>query len=69
MDISDAYEALREAKVWLRGLTRDAADAAESGLVQVSRGQQRPLQGTPVETHPYEHLHYWAAFVLVGDPD
>jgi CHAT domain-containing protein len=63
-------EAIREAKMWLRGLTRDAADAANSELEQVSRGDVRPsLQGTPVATHPYEHPHYWAAFVLVGDPD
>jgi tetratricopeptide (TPR) repeat protein len=62
-------KALREVKMWLRGLTRDAADAAETELQQVSRGQQRPLRGMPVPIHPYEHPHYWAAFVLVGDPD
>ena len=42
---------------------------AESDLEQVSRGDIRPLQRTPVATHPYEHPHFWAAFVLVGDPD
>jgi hypothetical protein len=62
-------EALREAKMWLRGLTSEAADAAASELTQVSRGEERRLQGTPVAYHPYEHPHYWAAFVLVGDPD
>jgi CHAT domain-containing protein len=62
-------EALGEAKKWLRGLTVEEAGVAESKLLQVSRGEPRPLTGTPVATHPYEHPHYWAAFVLVGDPD
>jgi CHAT domain-containing protein len=62
-------EALREAKVWLRGLTTEEAARAESKLPQVSRGEPRPLKGMPVSVHPYEHPHFWAAFVLVGDPD
>jgi tetratricopeptide (TPR) repeat protein len=62
-------EALREAKKWLRELTVDEAGVAESKLLQVSRGDPRPLKGTPVATRPYEHPHFWAAFVLVGDPD
>jgi len=62
-------EALREAKKWLRGLTSEEAGAAESNLPQVSRGDARRLKGAPVPQHPYEHPHFWAAFVLVGDPD
>jgi tetratricopeptide (TPR) repeat protein len=62
-------EALGEAKKWLRGLTIEEAGVAESQLPQVSRGDVRRLKGTPVATHPYEHPHFWAAFVLVGDPD
>jgi tetratricopeptide (TPR) repeat protein len=62
-------EALGEAKKWLRGLTVEEAGVAESKLPQVSRGEPRPLKGTPVSVHPYEHPHFWAAFVLVGDPD
>jgi hypothetical protein len=62
-------EALREAKQWLRRLTRAKADVAEAGLPQVSRGKPRPLKGTPVPQHPYEHPHFWAAFILTGDPD
>ncbi len=62
-------EALREAKVWLRGLTKEAADLAESELKHVSRGEVRRKVGTPLAMHPYEHPHFWAAFVLVGDPD
>jgi CHAT domain-containing protein len=62
-------EALGEAKTWLRGLTSEEAGAAESKLPQVSRGEVRRRVDTPVSIHPYEHPHFWAAFVLVGDPD
>jgi CHAT domain-containing protein len=62
-------EALVEAKKWLRGLTSEEAGAAESNLPQVSRGDVRRRVDTPVPIHPYEHPHFWAAFVLVGDPD
>jgi CHAT domain-containing protein len=62
-------EALGEAKKWLRGLTIEEAGAAESKLPQVSRGDVRRRVDTPVSIHPYEHPHFWAAFVLVGDPD
>jgi tetratricopeptide (TPR) repeat protein len=62
-------EALGEAKKWLRGLTTEEAGVAESKLPPVSRGEPRPLKGAAVEVHPYEHPHFWAAFVLVGDPD
>jgi CHAT domain-containing protein len=62
-------EALREAKMWLRGLTRDEAGAAETSLPPDSRGGLRRIVGPSVAIHPYEHPHFWAAFVLVGDPD
>jgi tetratricopeptide (TPR) repeat protein len=62
-------EALGEAKKWLRGLTSDEAGAAETKLSQASRGDVRRRVDTHVSTHPYEHPHFWAAFVLVGDPD
>jgi CHAT domain-containing protein len=62
-------ESLGEAKRWLRGLTIDEADAAESALQQVSRGASRRRVDKPVTLRPYEHPHFWAAFVLVGDPD
>jgi tetratricopeptide (TPR) repeat protein len=62
-------EALDEAKKWLRSLTSEEAGIAESKLPQVSRGEVRKLKGTPLPVHPYEHPHFWAAFVLVGDPD
>jgi tetratricopeptide (TPR) repeat protein len=62
-------EALREAKTWLQGLTRESANAAESELEHLSRSGLRREPRTPVSEHPYERPHYWAAFVLVGDPD
>jgi CHAT domain-containing protein len=62
-------EALSEAKNWLRGLTSEQAGVAESELPHVARGDVRPLKGKPATQHPYDHPHYWAAFVLVGDPD
>jgi hypothetical protein len=62
-------EALGEAKKWLRALTNEEAGVAESKLPQVSRGDVRPLKGNAATQRPYEHPHYWAAFVLVGDPE
>ena len=73
-------EALSEAKHWLRSLTVDQVDGE---LAALERGEVRPLAkvdgkpaaGGPVSTNksngirPYDHPYYWAAFVLVGDPD
>jgi CHAT domain-containing protein/tetratricopeptide (TPR) repeat protein len=72
-------EALQEAKQWLRSLTVDQVDGA---LAALQRGEVRPLvreKGAPARKEtpalksgtimPYEHPHFWAAFVLVGDPD
>jgi tetratricopeptide (TPR) repeat protein/formylglycine-generating enzyme required for sulfatase activity len=68
-------EALAEAKAWLRGLNRTAAEALAAQLSAGDpRGKgaalRRPVvpQAAP-EEHPYEHPYYWAAFVLIGDPD
>jgi tetratricopeptide (TPR) repeat protein len=62
-------EALREAKMWLRGLTRESVDAATSELNRFSRSGLHREAGKYTGDHPYEHPYYWAAFVLVGDPD
>ncbi len=62
-------EALREAKMWLSGLTIESADKAAAELPQQSRGKVRGRIDGPVSIHPYEHPYFWAAFVLVGDPD
>jgi CHAT domain-containing protein len=73
-------ESLREAKAWLRGLTRDEAATLAANLLRgVERGKGlRPRQKAEVAAalpggagndRPFSHPFYWAAFVLVGDPD
>ncbi len=72
-------EALQEAKRWLRSLTVDQIDGE---LAALPRGDVRPLAkvdgtasvGTATSPNsggkrPYKHPYFWAAFVLVGDPD
>jgi CHAT domain-containing protein len=68
--------ALHEAKQWLRNLSRSEAERETAHL---SAGEVRgsvtplkpvtPLPPVPTGDRPYAHPHYWAAFVLVGDPD
>jgi CHAT domain-containing protein len=69
-------EALREAKSWLRGLSRAEvleASAELSGGVERGKGAKgRPPARIPAgkeSDRPYAAPHYWAAFVLAGDPD
>jgi CHAT domain-containing protein len=71
--------ALAEAKTWLRGLSRQEAVKRTAQLTQgVARGKGRPvlplLPAPPMRAEtkdapPYAHPYYWAAFVLIGDPD
>jgi tetratricopeptide (TPR) repeat protein len=74
--------ALAEAKAWLRGLRRDEAVQQAARLtdgVERAKGRKRLplLPGVPPapaavedkDSRPYAHPHYWAAFVLIGDPD
>jgi hypothetical protein len=73
-------EALREAKSWLRGLRRDevlALTAELSGGAERGKGAKgRPPAGPAAAIsagedtdRPYASPHFWAAFVLTGDPD
>jgi tetratricopeptide (TPR) repeat protein len=73
-------EALREAKVWLRGLRRSevlAMVAEQSGGVERGikakalkpGGQAAEVPSGGDEDRPYASPHFWAAFVLAGDPD
>jgi hypothetical protein len=72
-------EALREAKLWLRDLRRAEALALTA---QLSGGIERGKDAEPrkpaavaaavppggEDDRPYAAPHFWAAFVLVGDP-
>ena len=73
-------EALREAKNWLRGLRRSeilALAAEMSGGVERGKGSKgrQPVDLAAAvpsggdNDRPYAHPHFWAAFVLAGDPD
>jgi CHAT domain-containing protein len=70
-------EALREAKAWLRGLSREEAGRQlaklAGGVPRGERGRVRPAlpsleTGAKQADRPFAHAYYWAAFVLIGDP-
>jgi CHAT domain-containing protein/tetratricopeptide (TPR) repeat protein len=68
-------EALREAKHWLRQLPRAEAEALAArlgkGELRASEVEARPVvraEGKGGDA-PYAHPRYWAAFILIGDPD
>jgi tetratricopeptide (TPR) repeat protein len=70
-------DALDEARTWLRGLERKRAAALASKLERGTlRGSEEVVpalvekaSALPAGDHPYAHPYYWAAFVLIGDPD
>jgi CHAT domain-containing protein/tetratricopeptide (TPR) repeat protein len=69
--------ALDKARRWLRGLDRRRAALLAGGLgrgkVRGTEEEVPPLAGKapalPGGEKPFAHPAYWAAFVLVGDPD
>jgi CHAT domain-containing protein len=74
-------EALDEAKQWLRDLPRRDAEPLAAALQAGNLGttqrrgsvvelnvKERAVK-LPVGERPYAHPYYWAAFVLIGDPD
>jgi CHAT domain-containing protein len=64
-------EALREAKHWLLNLDARTADKLVQGLPGVQRVGKAavPPDSKLKAGRPYEHPYYWAAFILLGDPD
>ncbi len=72
--------ALREAKAWLRGLRRtdvlpltaELSGGVDRGKNAKGRSPSGTSRGIPPGgggDHPFESPHFWAAFVLAGDPD
>jgi CHAT domain-containing protein/tetratricopeptide (TPR) repeat protein len=71
--------ALHEAKTWLRNLTlAEATDRLGVLTDGVSRGSKKGREvigEVPIakdsagDSKPYSHPKYWAAFILIGDPD
>ena len=69
----------RGEELWLRSLTVDEIDNELAGLETggvrpLARGKGAPArkEASPTKSstlRPYDHPYYWAAFVLVGDPD
>jgi CHAT domain-containing protein len=74
-------EALAEAQRWLRGLSRAEAEGLAVKLSGGAwRGKVEKLQLAPADPQqpppapgatdrPFAHPAYWAAFILLGDPD
>jgi CHAT domain-containing protein len=70
-------ESLAEAKAWLKSVTREQVTKLQASLSpDDSRSKGAPKRepaapGLPAdaEDRPYAHPFYWAAFVLVGDPE
>ncbi|HKI30731.1 MAG TPA: tetratricopeptide repeat protein [Gemmataceae bacterium] len=71
--------ALREAKLWLRDLSRSEVEALAAklsggelrGTLSALKPLVRPEEVKPAgkEERPYAHPYYWSGFVLLGDAD
>ncbi len=73
-------EALREAKDWLRTLRRAEVEALAGrlarGTVRATEEPKTPVASgeaakpvVPAEETPFAHPRFWAAFILLGDPE
>jgi CHAT domain-containing protein len=66
-------EALHEAKQWVRGLGVAEAEAEMKRLnldpAAATRGERKAAPAAAAPSRPFEHPYYWAAFILIGDPD
>lgn len=69
-------EALREAKRWLRQLPRTEVEKLAGQLTEealrASEEPKRPVASrpaVPAGDAPFAQPRYWAAFILIGDPD
>jgi CHAT domain-containing protein len=60
--------ALTEAKHWLRNLSADEADRALRNMASEAELPQFEPQLPPGD-RPFEHPSFWAAFVLIGEPN
>jgi CHAT domain-containing protein/tetratricopeptide (TPR) repeat protein len=61
-------ESLKEAKEWLRQLTSKEINDVPSSLSRGEVSAERPTPATQGE-HPYADPYFWAAFILIGDPE
>jgi CHAT domain-containing protein len=67
-------QALAEAKQWLRRLSAADVDRLTTdlpkGLPAGTRGIRREVTEAAAADalRPFEHPHYWSAFILIGDP-
>jgi CHAT domain-containing protein/tetratricopeptide (TPR) repeat protein len=65
-------EALKEAKHWLRNLTRKEVEERLANLPEAARGlklESDPSTPQAADDKPFAHPYYWAAFILIGDPE
>jgi tetratricopeptide (TPR) repeat protein len=69
-------EALQEAKRWLKELSRAEVEKLGGELVrregrgaEEPKGPPAPRESLPAGAAPFAHPRYWAAFILIGDPE